>query len=261
MYKAQDIPDPVDMLPFHPFDNGDMLVRDEQTLPWPRTRENVTGKIARYYASITWMDHEIGRILDALQASGEASNTIVVFAGDNGLSLGEHGLLGKQNLYEYGGMHVPLLFAGPGVTNGSTQSFAYLMDVFATVCDLAGIQKPDGLDSRSLAPVLHDPSASVRDRILTAYCGVQRSIRDRQWKLIRYPHIDKTQLFDLAADPHELKDLSADPAHKAELARMMDLLKETQTEFGDRAPLSVANPKPAAWAPPEHGGMKKGRGK
>ena len=114
MYRPADIPLPVNFLPFHPFDNGEMTVRDEQTLPWPRTRENVTGKLARYYASTSYFDQQAGRILDALKQAGQYDNTIFIMAGDNGLSLGEHGLLGKQNLYEFGGMHVPLIFAGPG---------------------------------------------------------------------------------------------------------------------------------------------------
>jgi len=107
MYKPADIPLPPNFLPLHPFDNGEMNVRDEKTLPWPRTRENVTGKLARYYASISYLDDQAGRILEALQQAGLFDNTLIIVAGDNGLSLGEHGLLGKQNLYEFGGMHVP----------------------------------------------------------------------------------------------------------------------------------------------------------
>ena len=127
MYKPADIPLPVNFLPFHPFDNGEMTVRDEQTLPWPRTKENVTGKLARYYASTSYFDQQAGRILDALKQAGQYDNTIFVVAGDNGLSLGEHGLLGKQNLYEFGGMHVPLIFAGPGHLQRRNQGVGLLV--------------------------------------------------------------------------------------------------------------------------------------
>ncbi len=249
-YKAEDLPLPPNFLPLHPFDNGDMTVRDEQTLPWPRTKESVTGKLARYYASVTWTDAQVGRILEALEASGEANRTLVILAGDNGLSLGEHGLLGKQNLYENGGMHVPLIIAGPGIRAGSSDAMAYLMDLFPTACELAGLGKPEGVDGISLAPVLLGKQARVRDYMFNAYGDVQRSVRDDRWKLIRYPKINKTQLFDLAADPHEMKDLADLPEHADALKRMTALLEKAQKDHGDTLPLTAAQPRSPAWAPP-----------
>ena len=253
MYKPSDIPLPVNFLPFHPFDNGEMTVRDEQTLPWPRTKENVTGKLARYYASTSYFDQQAGRILDALKQAGQYHNTIFVVAGDNGLSLGEHGLLGKQNLYEFGGMHVPLIFAGPGISKGETKALAYLMDLYPTLCDLAGIPVPPGLDARSLAPVVEGRQPKVRNCLFTAYRDCQRSIRDDRWKLIRYPLIDKTQLFDLQADPHEMTDLAGKPESVGKIKELTALLEKTRKEYGDTAPLQVANPKPAEWTPPAKG--------
>ena len=250
MYKPADIPLPVNFLPFHPFDNGEMTVRDEQTLPWPRTKENVTGKLARYYASTSYFDQQAGRILDALKQAGQYDNTIFIVAGDNGLSLGEHGLLGKQNLYEFGGMHVPLIFAGPGIPKGETKALAYLFDLYPTLCDLAGIPVPPGLDARSLAPVIKGRQPKVRDCLFTAYRNCQRSIRDDRWKLIRYPLIDKTQLFDLQADPHEMTDLAGKPESAEKIKELTALLEKTRKEYGDTAPLQVANPKPAEWTPP-----------
>jgi arylsulfatase A-like enzyme len=249
MYRATDIPAPVDPRPWHPFDNGEMTVRDEKTLPWPRTREAVCGKLARYYASISYLDAQAGRILDALRAGGQFDNTIFIVAGDNGLSLGEHGLVGKQNLYEFGGMHVPLAFAGPGIAKGETGALAYLMDVFPTICDLAGVPKPARVEGKSLAPVMCGESKGVREFLFTAYGKVQRAVRDDRWKLIRYPLIDKTQLFDLQTDPHELNDLSAKPEHAEKIKTLLAQTKNIQREIGDPVPLSVPNPKPAEWSP------------
>src|SRR6185295_12363812 len=125
-------PLPPDFLPQHPFDNGEMTVRDEKLAPWPRTPENIRSQLADYYALITFMDLQIGRILAALDKSGAAQDTIVVFSSDQGLALGSHGLMGKQNLYE-SGMKVPLIFAGPGIPKGQADALVYLHDIYPTV--------------------------------------------------------------------------------------------------------------------------------
>ena len=249
MYHPSDIPLPVNFLPFHPFDNGEMTVRDEKTLAWPRTKENLTGKLARYYASTSYFDQQAGRIIDALKQAGQFENTIFIMAGDNGLSLGEHGLLGKQNLYEFGGMHVPLIFAGPGISKGDSKALAHLFDLYPTLCDLAGIPVPSGLDAKSLAPVIKGVQGKVRDCLFTAYRDCQRSIRDDRWKLIRYPLINKTQLFDLQADPHEMADLADKPESAVKIKELTALLESTRKSYGDSAPLQVDNPIPAEWTP------------
>lgn len=260
MYQPEKIPLPENFLPFHPFDNGDMTVRDEQTLPWPRTKENLTGKLARYYASTSYWDAQCGRVIAALKAAGQFDNTLFVVASDNGLSLGEHGLLGKQNLYEFGGMHVPLIFAGPGIKKGETKSFAYLFDVYPTMCEFAGIPIPAGIDAKSLAPVITGKQPKVHDLLFTAYKNCQRSIRNERWKLICYPQINKTQLFDLQADPHEMKDLGVDPEFASKIKELTAQLQQSQTAYGDAMPLTVSDPKPAEWTPSaagSEGGEKK----
>jgi arylsulfatase A-like enzyme len=251
LYNAADIPLPVNFLPMHPFDNGEMMVRDEQTLPWPRTKEKVSGKRAKYYAAITYLDDQVGRVVEALKQAGQFDNTIFIFAADNGLSLGEHGLIGKQNIYELGGMEVPLIFAGPGVAKGASDSLTYLYDVYPTMCELAGIPVPDGLDAKSLVPVIQGKQPNVRDVLFSAYMACQRSIRDDRWKLARYPLIDKTQLFDLQADPHEMNDLSTNPEYASKIKELTAVLEKTRTELGDTAPLTVANPTPAEWSVPD----------
>ncbi len=263
-YDPKKIPLSPAFLPQHPFDNGEMAVRDEALAPWPRTLEDTKQQLADYYACITGLDHHIGRVFSELKARGEWDNTIIIFTGDNGLSLGEHGLFGKQNLYEFGGMHVPCVIAGPGIPHGRSEALVYLMDLFPTFCDFAGTHIPEGIEARTLAPILHGRATKVRDALYTAYRDVQRAVRDDRWKLIRYPQVDRTQLFDLATDPRELNNLAADPVHAARLVTMTTLLQTEMARYGDTAPLTVANPKPAAWTPPAPSApaaVKKGKSK
>jgi len=249
MYRPADIPLPAAFLPWHPFDNGAMTGRDEKTVGWPRTRENVTGKLARYYASISYLDAQVGRLVDALRQSGQMENTVFIVAGDNGLSLGEHGLIGKQNLYEFGGMHVPLVFASSSIPKGETNALVYLMDVFPTVCELAGVPKPARVEGKSLAPIMHGDVPRVREYLFTVFGEVQRAIRDERWKVIRYPEIDKTQLFDLQSDGHEMTDLAGQPDQAGRIAELLAQMKKAQQEAGDALPLSAPNPKPSDWSP------------
>ncbi|MGB9626882.1 MAG: sulfatase-like hydrolase/transferase, partial [Phycisphaerae bacterium] len=196
MYPLDKVPLPKNFMPVHPFDNGEMLVRDEWLAPWPRTEQEIRKQLREYYAVITGLDYHLGRLLAALKDLKLDDNTIIIFASDNGLSLGSHGLMGKQNLYEEG-TKVPLIFAGPGIAAGRSDALVYLMDIFPTVCDLVNIPVPAGLDGKSLKPVIDRRESGVRSTLFTAYRDVQRAIRDDRWKLIRYPKINKTQWFDL----------------------------------------------------------------
>jgi arylsulfatase A-like enzyme len=246
-------------LPQHPFDNGEMAVRDEKLAPWPRTPEDTLRQTADYYACITGLDDHIGRIFAALKARGDWDSTVIVFTGDNGLSLGEHGLFGKQNLYEFGGMHVPLIVAGPGIPKGRSEALAYLMDLFPTFCEVAGAKVPAGVDGKSLLPVIQGKQARVRAVLYTGYRDCQRAVRDDRWKLIRYPLVDRTQLFDLEADPRELNNLAGQPEHAGKVNELMALLQREMAAAGDQIPLSVASPSPAAWAPPPSTSKATGR--
>ena len=253
MYDADQIPLPAAFLPQHPWDNGDMAVRDERLAPWPRTPTDTRRQWADYYACISGLDHHVGRIFEALQARGLWENTIVIFSGDNGLSLGEHGLFGKQNLYEFGGMHVPLVIAGPGIRHGTSDALVYLMDLFPTVCELAGTAVPPAVEGLSLRPLLEGRPAPQRDALYTAYQHSQRAVRTDRWKLIRYPLVDRTQLFDLQADPHELRNLAAEPAQADQVRDMMALLEREMRTYGDETVLHVAHPASGDWSPPPPG--------
>ncbi len=259
MYDRSKIPLPKNYKPIHPFDNGEMTIRDEQLSPWPRTEEEIRKTLHEYYATITALDFHIGRILEALKDLKLDNDTIVLFSADQGIAVGSHGLLGKQNLYD-AGMKVPLFFAGPGVPKGSSDALMYLLDVHPTVADLCGAPKPAGIDGKSFKPVITGAASSVRSELFFAYRNVQRGYRDERWKLLRYPDVNVTQLFDLKSDPDELNNLSGDPRHAERVAQMMSHLKELQPGWGDDLPLSVANPKSPQWTPPAAGELKKGNG-
>ena len=250
-YDAAKLPLPKNFLPQHPFDNGEMLVRDEQLAPWPRTPKIVREALADYYSCVTYLDAQVGRIVATLKKNGQYDNTIIVFAGDHGLAIGSHGLFGKQNLYDHS-MHTPLIIAGPGVPkNKRSDAFVYLLDIFPTMCDLSGVAIPPSVEGLSLVPVMQGKQKTRRDTIFTAYRNVQRAIRDRRWKLIMYPQINKTQLFDLKNDPNELNDLSSNPKFAGELVRMISLLKKRQAEAGDTQSLSVEKPLSGVFVPPK----------
>ena len=262
LYDPAKIPLSPAFMPQHPFDNGEMTVRDAKLAPWPRTPEDTKQQNADYYSCVTGLDHHVGRIFAELKASGQWDNTVIIFSGDNGLSLGEHGLFGKQNLYEFGGMHVPLVVAGPGIAKGKSEAFVYLMDLFPTFAELAGSKIPDGVEGKSIVPILTGKQTKVRDVLYTGYRNCQRAVRDARWKLIRYPLVDRTQLFDLSNDPHELGNLADKPEHAAKLTEMTALLAKEMASHADNLPLMVAKPNPAGWSPPAaNSGNQSGKSK
>jgi arylsulfatase A-like enzyme len=231
-YRTNSPPVPPNFLPEHPFDNGELKVRDEKLLPWPRSREAVRKEWEDYSASVSHLDEQIGRVLATLQARGFETNTLVVFAGDNGLALGSHGLLGKQNLYEHS-TAVPLLLAGPGIAPRRSEALCYLQDVGPTLAELAGVEPLPEIDGLSLVPVIRGRQGHLRPVLFTAYRQVQRAVRTDKWKLIHYPAIDRWQLFDLTRDPFEQNDLSANEAFSDNLRSMRTLLQGQMRSAGD----------------------------
>ncbi len=238
MYDPAKIPLPRNFRPFHPFDNGDLLVRDERLAAWPRTQDEIRRHLRDYYAVITQMDREIGRVLEAVKQAGQYDNTIFLFTSDQGLALGSHGLMGKQNLYEHS-MRPGLIIAGPGIPRGrQVEAFAYLFDIYPTICELVGLAPPASLEGKSLVPVIRGRARQVRDAVFLAYRDTQRAVRRGRFKLLRYPRINRTQLFDLAADPDEVEDLADRPSHRARVEELMALLRRQQKLYADSAPLT-----------------------
>ena len=255
-YDAEKIPLPANFLPQHPFNNGEMTIRDEQLLPWPRTSADIRQMLADYYRYISYLDMLIGRVLDTLDASPHAKNTFVVFAADSGVARGSHGLIGKQNLYEHS-MRVPLIIAGPGLpANQRTDALCYLFDVLPTLGALSGVTGPKTSEGLDFSATLRNPATPARPALLFAYQKVQRALRDDRYKLIRYPQVDRTQLFDLVADPDERTDLAARPEHAPRIAAMTAALAAEMKRLDDPAELTVASPRPAAWSPPPARGKK-----
>ncbi|MEM9986350.1 MAG: sulfatase-like hydrolase/transferase, partial [Bacteroidota bacterium] len=179
LYPPEDMDLPPSYLPQHPFDKADLEVRDEALAPWPRSISVAQQQLSDYYAIITHLDAQIGRVIRALKASGKYENTIVLLAGDSGLAVGNHGLMGKQNVYDEDGLHVPLIIAGGPIADKGRRidAYGYIHDIFPTLCDLAGVAIPASVSGKSLAPVIRGEAEQVRDYTYHAYKQYERAYR------------------------------------------------------------------------------------
>jgi len=244
MYDPAEIELPPNFLPEHPFDIGVRDIRDEVLAGYPRGEDEIKRHIADYYGMISHMDFDIGRILETLDARGLSENTIVVYTSDHGLGVGQHGLMGKQNLYDHS-MRIPLIMRGPGMPAGlRSKALLYLLDLYPTLLELAGLPVPDSTAGHSLTALLDEVTYMHRRQIFSAYQGVfghpagapyQRSIKDEGHKLIQtvVDGMMTWQLFDLRADPHETQDQIANPAHAALVERLKSDLKKRGARFND----------------------------
>lgn len=237
-YADMDVPLPSSFMPVHPFHNGWMTGRDEQLARWPRPEEDIRDQIKEYYGLISHMDARIADILAALDRNGLRENTVVIYAADNGLALGSHGLLGKQSLYEHSN-RVPMIISGPGIPAGSSDALVYLYDLYPTIASWTGMPLLDGTDGANLRGIWENGEEGPRDVLYTVYEDIHRSVREGPWKLIHYPRLDRQQLFHLDDDPHEMNDLSAQNEHRDRIAAMMAVMVEQHTAFDDPHPLSI----------------------
>lgn len=230
-YEAEDIELPANFMAQHPFDNGELKVRDELLESYPREEANVRRRLANYYGMVEHHDHHLGRMIAALE------NTIIVYVSDHGLALGSHGLLGKQNLYEHS-VRVPLIMSGPGVPGGKTvQRDVHSHRIFATLCELANASLPGTVEQPSLVPLLNDVEQKCDEPRyhFAHYYDFQKSVKDDRWKLIVYKvnGMERVQLFDLASDPHELHELSEGSEYANHKSRLADALEAwSNTESG-----------------------------
>lgn len=239
MYPPERVQLPPNFLPRHYFDNGELGVRDEVLAAIPRDEAEIRQHIAAYYAMITHLDDHLGRVLAVVEAQGLLDDTIVVFAGDNGLAVGQHGLLGKQSLYEHS-VRVPLVFAGPGVPANSRRSaLAGLIDIFPTLCDLTDTEIPESVEGESLQPCFEDSGASVRDTMLFAYRHLMRGVRDAAGnKLIETAAAGQvhTQLFNIVRDPWEQNNLAGEGDRAEMVLTLRDKLLAWQSDWDDDQP-------------------------
>ncbi len=241
-------PLPENYLVAHPFFHGHPELRDEENVSgvWKRRDEQtVRNELGREFACSENIDIQLGKVLKKLEEMGELDNTYVIYTSDHGMSIGRHGLMGKQNLYEHT-WRVPFFVNGPGIKAGSrVEGNIYLLDILPTVCDLAGIEIPSTVNGTSFKPVLMGEKESIRDVQYGVYSGGtkpgMRCVKKGDWKLIKYDVMDgqvrETQLFNLAANPHEYlpehgktgemeTNLAGNPKYAEKLAEMEALLLE-----------------------------------
>ena len=237
MYDPDEIELPVSYMPSHPFDNGELRIRDEMLAGFPRAEEEVREHLRDYYAMITHVDDRLGDLLDKLEAEGELENTIIIFTGDNGLAVGRHGLMGKQSMYDHS-MRVPMIWRGPGVPKGEQRDgLCYVLDIMPTLLAMVGSDIPETVEGRSLKPMI-DGETGGREFVQCAYRHIQRAVSDGKFKLIEYVVHGRrrTQLFDLTDDPHELTNLADEPAQADRLRTMRGWLETWRTEWDDDQP-------------------------
>ncbi|MDE0863576.1 MAG: sulfatase-like hydrolase/transferase [Rubripirellula sp.] len=236
--RFKNVYEPPNYQSIHPFDNGDMLVRDEMVYKPPHSPETVRRERAIYLAMCAQIDDRIGQLLNKLDQLGQLKNTIVLFTADHGLSVGEHGLMGKQNLYD-GSWRVPMIIAGPGVPSGeSRDGFAYLHGIYPTLAKLAGIRAPDYTQKFDFHDVMIGKGKG-QPQLFGAYMpnvkvpnGV-RAVREGNHKLLYYTHSGRRQLFDLEKDSWETNDLIGDPAHQNTADQLMAALENWMESSGD----------------------------
>lgn len=239
-YPYDSIEVPSNFAKEYPHDMGANKIRDERLAPFPRTPYSIQVNISEYYALITHMDDQIGRIMEALEKSGEADNTIVIFTADHGLAIGHHGLVGKQNMYDHS-LRVPWLISGPGIPKGKKiNAPIYLQDAMATCLDIAGVEKPDYVDFESVMPMVNGDMSQARKDMYSCYVNFQRMVSDDKYKLIVYPQVEVELLYDMKNDPLETEDLSHNPEYAEVMKRMRLKLKQQMDLMQD--PVDLKDP-------------------
>ena len=218
-----------------------MVHRDEHLASYPREKNEIRRHIAEYFAMITHLDFEIGRLLDALHESGEEDNTIIVFTGDNGLAVGQHGWLGKEDIYEHG-VRIPLIMAGPEIAeNMRNDAYVYLYDIFPTLCNKVGIDVPASVDGKSFAHLLDGKHGEIfRDELYLIFDKFVRGVKDDNYKLIEYRNGDNdedkwTFLYDIKNDPWETINLATDESYKEKVAEMREKIFRHRDEWEEQS--------------------------
>ena len=182
-----------------------------------------------YAACVSYVDAQIGQVLNGLERSGQSENTIVVLWSDHGWHLGEHSAWGKMTNYEIA-TRVPFIIANPRREAGRTKSFAELLDLYPTLCELAGLDAPKHIEGKSLVPILDDPSALVRNyahsqysRFKEKYMG--RAIRTERFRYVAWVEqatgeVVERELYDHKNDPDETRNVMGDPRFSEAVSEM-----------------------------------------
>jgi arylsulfatase A-like enzyme len=231
MYDPDEISLPENYMPLHPFDFGISGIRDEKLAPYPREEDEIRKQLCEYYAMVSHLDSCVGRIMDSLDENGLKEETILIFAADNGLGMGSHGLMGKQNLYEHS-IRVPLIVSGPGMPQGHTRDASvFIADIFPTILDLLDIETPDSCTTQSFADAIYDEKPH-RDCMHFRYKNYIAGLKRDGYKLIKYmlPEGERISLFNINEDPFEVSDLSGDPAYSEVINAMLNEIESDWTE-------------------------------
>ncbi|MBP7141328.1 MAG: sulfatase-like hydrolase/transferase [Opitutaceae bacterium] len=243
-YQVEQMVLPANFLPEYPYAammEAGADLRDERLAPHPRTEFAVRTHRREYYALISHLDAQIGRVLDALEASGRSADTWVFFTADHGLAVGQHGLMGKQNMHEHS-LRVPFIVAGPGVpSNRRIETRIHLQDVMPTTLELAGASLPPQVYFRSVLPLMSESGGEQPD-IYAAYRESQRALIHGSFKLIVYPAGRVFRLYQLEKDPDETNDLAKDATYRSKARELFDRLLEQQRNLGDTLDLQAAFP-------------------
>jgi iduronate 2-sulfatase len=215
--------------------------------------EDTRRLIHGYYAATSYMDAQLGLVMDALTAEGLEKNTIVILWGDHGWHLGDHGMWCKHTNYEQAA-RIPLIVAGPGIAAGqSTQSMVETVDLYPTLTELAGLPAAQGLDGKSFTATLRDPTAPARSSVTHVY--PRNNLLGRAIRTPRYRYVEwkkpgsptagaEHELYDYEADPLETKNLAkAQPEVMKELAAILALQPEAKPQLGQAKTLSPADQK------------------
>ncbi len=244
LYKSGSIPLPGNFMHLHPFLYENFNIRDENLAKWPRTTNDIQQSLSEYYALISHLDSRIGDVITRLKEHKLYDNTIIVFASDNGLAMGSHGLLGKQNLYEHS-TKVPIIVTGPGIPkNQVSDALIYLFDLFPTLAQLCHLDLPQNIDGLTLSKVIKGKDTAVRSSLYTVYRNTVRAVRTDEWKLISYPQRSIFQLFNLKQDPLEIIDLSELPQYRTKFNEMKSILTTWHKSVNDTTnllPVKILN--------------------
>jgi arylsulfatase A-like enzyme len=246
MYPLENVAVPENFQELYPYKDdigcGENL-RDEALAPFPRTEYSIKVHRQEYYAIISHMDDQIGRIIAHLKETGQDKNTYIIFSADHGISIGHHGLVGKQNMYDHS-MRVPLIVVGPNIPENEKRDMqVYLQDIMATSLDLAGIEKPQYVEFNSLMPMINnEANKSAYSEIYGAYINFQRMVRTEKYKMIVYPKAKKILIFDMVNDPLEMNDLDGNPDFAEVKKELITKLKKQQELMDDTLDLHTFFP-------------------
>ena len=185
--------------------------------------------VAAYYACTTFMDAQFGLLLDALDRSEQADNTVIVLWGDHGWLLGEHWRWAKHNLYEET-CRVPLIVAGPGVDPSGRRSSALVesVDIYPTLAELCGLTPPSGLEGLTMVPLARDPVRAWKKGAFTQHKQkdvLGASVRTGRYRYTEWGGPDRAELYDHERDPHEYRNVATDPSYAAAVGDLRQLLR------------------------------------